>query len=76
LFDADAGRAYAEAWALSFFLSEKMPRQYCDYLELTASRPVFEKYPSAERLRDFQKVFGRDLKLVESQFLRFMDELK
>jgi hypothetical protein len=76
LFDADAGRAYAEAWALSFFLSEKMPRQYCDYLELTASRPVFQKYPSAERLRDFQKVFGRDLKLVESQFLRFMDELK
>jgi hypothetical protein len=76
LFETDPGRGYAEAWALSFYLSEKMPRQYCDYLELTASRPVFEKYPSAERLKDFTKVFGRDLKLVESQFLRFMDELK
>ena len=53
-----------------------MPRQYCEYLELTAERPAFQKYPSAERLRDFQKIFGRDLKLVESQVLRFMDELR
>lgn len=76
LFQTDVSAAYAEAWAFSFYLAEKMPRQYCEYLELTASKPVFRDYPSAARLHDFTQVFGRDLKLLEAQFLRFMDELK
>lgn len=74
-FETNPAAAYAEAWAFSFFLAEKMPRQYGEYLKLTSEKPVFQNYPSAERLNDFTKVFGRDLKLLEAQFLRFMDEL-
>lgn len=76
LFDVDVSTAYAESWALSFYLAEKMPKKYCDYLTLTARRPTFTNYTSAERVRDFTSVFGTDLKLLEAQFLRFMNELQ
>jgi hypothetical protein len=75
MFETDMIGAYAEAWAFSFYLSEKMPKKYCDYLSLTAKRPTFTDYPAGERVRDFTTIFG-DLKLLESQFLRFMAELK
>lgn len=74
-FDVDPPGAYAEAWAFSFYLAEKMPKKYCDYLALTAKRPAFSDYSSAERVKDFTGVFG-DLKLLEAQFIRFMGELK
>src|SRR3954470_6456386 len=40
-FGTDPDGAYAEAWALSFFLMESMPRKYIDYLAKTAARPAF-----------------------------------
>lgn len=74
-FESDPPTAYAEAWAFTFYLAEKMPQKYAQYLTLTAKRPIFTDYPAAERVRDFTAVFG-DLKLLEAQFLRFMAELK
>lgn len=76
LFDSDPTTAYAQAWAFSFYLAEKMPKKYCDYLALTAKRPPFRDYTSAERTRDFNNVFGTELKLLEAQFLRYAAELK
>lgn len=74
-FEADAASAYCEAWALSFYLAEKMPRKYCDYLSLTSRKATFAEYTGAERLKDFTAIFGADLKLLEAQFLKFMSEL-
>ncbi len=76
LFNSDAQDAYAKAWALSFFLVETQPRKYCDYLAMTARRPVFEDYPSAQRLADFTSVFGGDFRMLEARFLRFMNDLR
>jgi hypothetical protein len=76
LFETDPSAAYAEAWAFSFYLAEKLPRKYCDYLAFTAKKPPFQATTSAERLKDFTTVFGSDVKLLESQFLRFMQEQK
>ncbi len=76
LFETDPSAAYAEAWAFSFYLAEKLPRKYCDFLALTAKKPTFQATTSAERLKDFTTVFGPDVKLLESQFLRFMQEQK
>jgi hypothetical protein len=67
---------YAEAWALSFYLCETQPRQYAEYLERTADRPLFSDYPAAERIADFQGIFGSDLKMFETKFLRYMEDLK
>jgi hypothetical protein len=75
LFDADATRAYAEAWAFTFFLVETRPREYSKYLARTAARPDFKAYTPAERLSDFTAVFGDNFKLLDAHFLRLMDDL-
>jgi hypothetical protein len=75
-FRSDAGGAYAEAWALSFYLCETQPRLYAAYLEKTADRPLFASYSPAERMADFQEIFGGEMKMFEAKFLRFMDELR
>ncbi|MBX9792282.1 MAG: DUF1570 domain-containing protein [Pirellulales bacterium] len=75
-FNSSTLDAYAEAWALSFFLLEKQPRDYAAYLQRLAALPVFEERTSAERLADFTGVFGTNFRLLEARFLRFMDELR
>jgi len=76
LFNTDADAAYAEAWALTFFLSETDPRRYVEYLRKTAAVPNFTQRRSPERLADFTAVFGTNLKLLEAKMLRFMADLK
>ncbi|MEX2172266.1 MAG: DUF1570 domain-containing protein [Pirellulales bacterium] len=76
LFEADTLAAYAEAWALSFYLCETRPQLYAKYLELTGSRANFGEYPAAERLADFKAVFGQDVRLLENQFLQYMKDVR
>lgn len=75
-FQASPLKAYAEAWALSFYLVETQPRKYAEYLALTAARPPFSEYTPAQRTSDFQSVFGRDGEMFQARFLRFMAEVK
>jgi hypothetical protein len=75
VFERDVNRAYAQAWALTFYLVETQSHRYSEYLKLTARRPAFSDYPTAERMKDFASVFG-DLSLLEAHFLRYMDALK
>jgi hypothetical protein len=75
-FRSEVDGAYAEAWALSFYLCETQSRQYADYLAIAAERPLFGDYPAAERLTDFQRVFGGDLKVFDAKFLRFMQDVE
>lgn len=75
-FSSDPSGAYAEAWALTFFLSETEPRNYFDYLARTAHAPAFQPYRSPQRLADFTAVFGNNLALLEARFLRHMQQIK
>jgi hypothetical protein len=75
-FRSDPGGAYAEAWALSFYLCETQPRLYAAYLAKTAQRPLFADYPAAERIADFQDIFGPEMKMFETKFLRYMEEVQ
>ena len=76
LFHDDMQTAYAEAWALSFYLVETQPRQYAQYLKRTASRPPFRQYTAAERTADFTAVFGGNWRMLEARFLRFMADVR
>lgn len=67
--------AYAEAWALSFYLCETRPRLYAEYLAKTAARPMFGTYSDQERMTDFQEVFGQDMRMLEKRFLSWIDDL-
>lgn len=73
-FKSDPMGAYAEAWALSFYLSETRPRLYAKYLQKVADRPMFSDYSDAERMADFQDVFGNEMRMFEAKFLQFFDE--
>jgi hypothetical protein len=75
VFRSDVHGAYSEAWALSFYLCETQPRLYAAYLKKTAERPPFSDYTAAERMADFQEIFGNEMKMFEIKFLRYMDEL-
>lgn len=75
LFEADTIAAYAEAWALAFYLCETRPHEFARYLALTGGRSNFTDYSSNERLADFQSVFGQNLRLLENQFLQYMKEV-
>jgi len=76
LFRTSPGFAYAEAWALSFFLCETRPQEYSRYLAIVAARQPFHEYPAKERLADFVRIFGNDVELLDAQFRRFMAELE
>jgi uncharacterized protein DUF1570 len=76
VFDTDVNLAYANAWALSFFLAETHPSKYAEYLRRTAKRGAFQAYPAATRLADFVAVFGDNLPILETHFLRYISELK
>jgi hypothetical protein len=75
LFRVNAGFAYAEAWTLSFFLSETRPQQYSEYLARVASRKAFSDYPAKARLTDFMTIFGHDLDQLDAQMRRFVEDL-
>ena len=69
------GFSYAEAWALTFFLSETEPVKYAQYLAKTAVRQPLKNYSNSEQLGEFTDVFGGDLKMLEARYLRFIQQL-
>jgi hypothetical protein len=76
LFRSDIDLAYAEAWALTYYLSQTQPAKYAAYLARTARRPEFQKYTSAQRLADFTAVFGENFRLLDAQFLQYMRDVQ
>jgi Protein of unknown function (DUF1570) len=75
-FQSEVDGAYAEAWALSFYLSETQPRAYAELLARTARRPAFSDYSAVERMADFQSIFGTETKIFETKFLHYMQDVK
>jgi hypothetical protein len=67
--------AYADAWALNYYLIKYEPKAYTAYLKLLAQkRPLIEDDPKT-RLAEFRKHFG-DLKKLEQDFLKQMARVK
>lgn len=75
LFRTASVPAYAEAWALTYYLCETQPRAFAGYLARTAQRDPFGRYDRAERLADFQAAFGEDWRMLEARMLRFLQPL-
>jgi len=74
-FRTNARAAYADAWTLTFFLSETRPMQYSNYLARVAARKPFSKYSARARLADFIQAFDSDLEMLEVRMQRFVEEL-
>ncbi len=66
-----AADAYAEAWALTYFLIKNRRAQYAEYLHnLSQKKPLIWNTPQ-ERLAEFKAVFGDDLNRLDHEFLLY-----
>jgi len=60
--------AYAEAWALTYFLIRQHPKEYIAYLGmLSKKKPLLQDAPD-KRLDDFHQAFGELKDLTPSSF--------
>jgi hypothetical protein len=75
-FTQDVGAAYAQSWALTFYLSEREPAAYSKFLAITVARPAFRSYTAAERVADFTHAFGDNWKMLDARVRRFLAELR
>jgi len=74
--EATAKEAYAEAWALTYFLIKTHRRQYTEYLHrVSQKKPLLWNSPD-ERLKDFRAVFGGDLRKLDQEFLRYFARIR
>ncbi len=66
--------AYAEAWALNYFLIHQRPKQYRAYLQVLAEKKQLIWDNPAERLAEFTAAFG-ELATLETEFQRYMAKM-
>lgn len=63
---------YSQAWAVTYFLQKRMPKEYDAYLkELSQIKPLDDPTPE-ERVRMFQRHFGADLTGLENEVRKMM----
>jgi hypothetical protein len=63
--------AYAEAWALTYYLVHRCSKQYVAYLRMLSKKKPLIWDNEATRLAEFQAAFG-DLKKLDAAFLHYM----
>ncbi|HBJ33738.1 MAG TPA: hypothetical protein DDZ51_03030 [Planctomycetaceae bacterium] len=74
--EATAENAYAEAWAMTYFLIRTKRKEYFQYLrELSESKPLVQ-LDRRERIEMFQRIFDTDLPSLDRQFLLYMAKVK
>ncbi len=68
--------AYAEAWALNYFLLRAHPEEYRKYLAaLAAKGPLVWDTPE-ERLKLFRDSFGQSLATLDTEFIRHIERVR
>jgi hypothetical protein len=67
--------AYAEAWALNYYLIHHRPKQYVAYLQMLSQKRQLIWDDPAERLKEFQDAFGENLGQLDADFLRQMQKV-
>jgi hypothetical protein len=67
--------AYAEAWALNYFLIRQRPKQYTDYVKMLSKKQPLVEDDAQTRLREFQNAFG-DLKQLDAEFVKQMERVR
>lgn len=70
-FSTNTQEAYAASWALTFYLTERMPRQYKQLMKLQQERG-FGEYTSRDRIRDFQRSVDVPISTLTIQVKRLL----
>ena len=67
-----AADAYAEAWALNYFLLRTRTETYAKYLQALAQQTPLVTVEPEQRIAQFKQFFGDDLTTFDAEFLRYM----
>ncbi len=68
--------AYAEAWALNYFLIKQHGDAYSKYLQMLAQKKPLVWDDPVVRLKEFHAAFGPDLKKIDLEFVKQMSKVK
>lgn len=71
-----SGDAYAEAWALTYFLARTRPREYVAYLKRLGEKPRLVWDEPKDRIQLFAETFGDNLDQFDADFVRYLKKLK
>jgi len=67
--------AYAESWALTYYLLRVKPRQYIEYLKvLSQKKPLLPEGPE-ERVAEFEAAFG-SWRALDAELVRYFSRLR
>lgn len=69
---ATAPAAYAEAWALNYFLLRARRKEYLKYLEALSKSPLMQSPDPRARVQAFQDAMGVDLATLDRQFIKYL----
>ncbi|MBC8356319.1 MAG: DUF1570 domain-containing protein [Planctomycetes bacterium] len=67
-----ASDAYAEAWALNYFLIHKHPKDYLAYMKVLSEKLPLRYDDPKDRQALFKECFGEDVEKLNTEFLRYM----
>jgi hypothetical protein len=67
--------AYAEAWALTYFLIRQKPKAYTEFIEAMAAKKSLFTVTPEQRLAEFKFAFGDDLTHLDAEFLKYMQKV-
>lgn len=68
--------AYAEAWALNYFLLKKYAKQYQAYLQELSQKSPLVAQTGAERIALFEEKLGKPLAELDREFVQFLQKLQ
>ena len=71
-----AADAYAEAWALNYFLLRTRRKQFSAYLKTISAKPLLRWDTPEMRQSDFEAAFGDDWEQLDRAFLKYLGRVR
>lgn len=68
--------AYAQSWALTYFLIRTRRGEFLTYLKTQGAKQSLSVDTSELRLRDFEEAFGSTMRELQREFQRYMQHVK
>ena len=72
--------AYAEAWALNYYLIRRKPKAFFAYMKVMAAKKTLVAVPAdrraEQRIQEFKAAFGNDLPHLDEDFVRYMRRIR
>ena len=68
--------AYAEAWAFNYFLLNRYPDEYVQFLKHMSGKPRLQYDSGETRLKEFLQFFEQDLASLDREFVQYMQKAR